>query len=147
MDALIEDAVRDRTEPTYKLRHMTFLGNARQNPIWIDERHRQQPTEIGWYGVPNEAMEPTNPVAEAIYTAFAESIGAIAKRDMGPMRVTANGLTVIKGAPISDETAHVAPPDGSRGSLVPTIRGRGAPGPTVQTNILGTLMPPARQVA
>jgi hypothetical protein len=145
---LIAEANEKRTEPAYRLRHMTFLGNSRQNPIWIDERHRQQSTEIGWYGVPNEAMEPLNAVAEAIYAAFAESIGAIAKRDMGPMRVTASGLAIIKGPPTNDEAVHVMAPDaGGRGSLAPTIRGRGAPGPTVESHILGSIMPPARQVA
>lgn len=146
MTDLIEKANRDQSEPAYKLRHIVYLGERRVNPAWIDERHRQQATEIGWYGVPNEAMEPMNDVAKAIYAAFEESIGAVGKRDLGAVSVTASGLAIIKGAAQIPEAEHTGQTSG-RGNMAPTIRGRGAPAPAVETNILGTIMPPARQVA
>lgn len=147
MLALLEQANREQDEPVYKLRHVVYLGELRVNPIWIDRERRQQPTEIGWYGVPNEAMVPINPVAERIYAAFLQWIGATAVRDLGPMRVTASGLAVIKRGPpslMNPEPRHVAG-HSADGPLAPVIRGRGVQGPGTETHILGTVMPPARQ--
>ncbi|HXT79047.1 MAG TPA: hypothetical protein VN702_05745 [Acetobacteraceae bacterium] len=149
MVALIERASALKTPPSYRLRHMVYFGEMKVNPVWIDRDHRQQATEIDWYGVPNEALEPINDVARAIYAEFATWIAAAAKRDLGQMRVTANGLAIIKGPPQivrPDEAQHVGR-GGVEGPLTPVIRGRTAPGPMAETHILGTVMPPARQTA
>lgn len=133
-----------KSAPQYKLRQMLYMGEKRIMPVWIDRDHRQQPTEIVFYGIPNEAMEPMNGPAEEIYREFSTWIGAFGKRDMGAITVTPAGLTVVKGGPAIHEAQHTGAghiPD----HLVPTIVGRGAPGPVVETHILGSLMPPARQ--
>jgi hypothetical protein len=149
MVTLIEKAIAEKTAPSYRLRHMVYFGEMKVNPVWIDRDHRQQATEIDWYGVPNEALEPINDVAIAIYAEFAVWIAAAGKRDLGEMRVTANGLAIIKGPPQivrTDEAQHVGR-GGVEGPLTPVIRGRTAPGPMAETHILGTVMPPARQTA
>ena len=149
MADLIADAIANSNEPAYRLRSMVYLGDRKIPPIWIDREHRQQPTEIGWYGVPNEAMEPANDAARAIYAAFGESIGATTQRATGPMRITAGGLTILKGAQFADPATDQAPVAApmARNHLEPTIRGRGAPPSRISTHVLGTIMPPAMQQA
>ena len=142
MMELIKQAERNGQEPTYKLRHPVYLGERKINPIWIDRDHRQQPTEIGWFGPPSEAMDPVGQPAEDIYAAFCEWTGAVVKRDLGEIRVTAAGLTIVKGGPAIVEPQHTGAHEG-RGAMVPTIKGRTAQGPRVETRILGTLQPAA----
>lgn len=44
-------------------------------PLWRGADNRTYPTELGWLGIPNLAMEPQNESAQAIMDAFKESIG------------------------------------------------------------------------
>ena len=144
MTQLIIDARVAKKIPTYKLRSTVYLGERKIQPIWIDHEHHQQPTEIGWYDVPNEAMEPLNDEAKGIYTAFAESIGAVKPRAVGKIKVSAGGLTIMQG-PQFVESPQATPGELPPEQVAPIIRGRGAPLPLMETHILGTLMPPARQ--
>lgn len=147
MFRLIDEAAANGENPHYKLRHLVYLGEQKVNPVWIDSAHRQQPTEIVWPGPPNQAMVPVNDTAKRIHAAFLQWIGEEPVADLGPMRVTASGLAIVKGPPgLASDAAEAQHTGGGRsGPLVPQIVGRGAPGPTIETHILGTVMPPARQ--
>lgn len=141
MEELISDAQARGVEPIYTLRQMVFLGEARIQPLWVDSERKSHATEIGWYDIPNQAMEPVNDEAREIYAAFIESIGAIEKPKRAPLRLTAGGLTVRKGGMPAQGGRDVSAPRS------PTIRGRGAPTQGVETRILGTLAAPARQAS
>jgi len=149
MFRLIDEANETGTAPEYQLRHLVYLKEQKVNPVWVDSSHRQQPTHIHWFGVPNQAMVPVNDMANRIHRAFLDSIGEKeVAQDLGPMRVTAGGLAIIKGPPSmigNGEAQHTGGGrmhDTSRGLA---IVGRGAPAKAVETNILGSVFPAARQ--
>lgn len=146
MEALIEKTVQAGVQPTYRLTAKVYLGEQMIQPIYIDRATKMPaPMEIGWWAIPNEYMHPTNPEAEAIHAAFLESIGGAKKHTR--LRVTPGGLVVRSGG---------MPAEGGRDSAAavrtgpdvyhPSIRGKGNESHAVETRILGTLMPPARQM-
>ena len=146
MMELIDDAVLASNKPLYRLRHVVYLGEMKIQPIWVDKDHIQQPTTIGWYGIPNEAMDPQNDVARAIYEQFAIWIAASEKRDLGRIKVTPGGLTIVQGPPElvgAGEAKHT----GGGAPLTPTIERRGPQAGMKETHILGTIMAPAQQTA
>ncbi len=130
MEALIEAAKAAGEEPVYRLVSFVHLGEVKISPIWVDRDRNQQSTEIGWDGIPNEAMIPVNEPAKAIHEAFLTSIGAEKPREMGKIKVTAGGLNIIKGPPdvVAPERPHTGTQSGSRDGLqTATIRrGEGA---------------------
>lgn len=148
---LIAGAQARGDEPLYRLRSIVYLGEQKVMPSWIDRDHRQQPTEIGWLGVPNLAMDPVDSVACDIYAAFSEWIGGVEKPPAEMDRLSPSGLVLIRRGPTTErqqtEAQHTGAETAGRGSLTPTIRGRGAPSNVVERHILGTVMPPARENA
>lgn len=156
MVGLIAEADARGEEPLYRLRSVVYLGEQKIMPSWIDPNHRQQPTEIGWMGVPNMAMEPVNEVAQRIYSAFAEWTGGVDRKaakaagvEVETGRLTPSGLISVRQGEMTkrfSEAQHTGVDTSGRGSLIPTIRGRGGPGQTVERRILGTVMPPAREM-
>lgn len=128
--------------PAYKLIAPTSL-----NERWIPP-YRQLPdkrtvnNEVTWTGVPNDAMVPINPAAEAIFAAWRESTGGPASlvptADVRPFYVTAAGLTV-KGDP--PKRRHVASEPDFRDDLGFANGDPNAP----EVAVLGTIAPKAKQ--
>ena len=149
MLALIAEARENGEKPIYKLINKVYLDEVLVDPIWVGSDHVQRPTEIGWRGIPNQAMRPVNDAAKRIFGAFNESIGG-AMGNEAPLRVTAGGLVVMRrqnGA--MQEALHVGNQRGSAPEYGEGLRlhGRGMPGAIVETRVLGTLAQPARQMA
>ena len=145
MELLITETVAAAVQPTYNLTQKCYLGERIIEPFWLDRATRMtRPTEIGWWGVPNEFMHPTNAQAEAIHALFLTSIGGREKRGQN-LRVTPGGLTVRSGG-LSPEGGRDTAPRVGRDLTEPMIKGRGAEQTYVEQRILGTLMPPARQM-
>ena len=145
MERLIDKTVEAGTQPVYGLTQMVYLGERLVRPYWVDKATRvTRPTEIGWWGVPDEFMRPVNPEAEAIYALLLESIGGRKRRGQ-TLRVTPGGLTVRSGGMNPDGGRDQAPRVG-RDLAAPTVRGNAGEQAYVEQRILGTLMPPARQM-
>ena len=135
--------------PSYRLTNKVLLDEQLIDPVWIDNNHTAQPTEIDWPGVPNEAMVPLNDVAKEIHAAFIESIGSIAKEHQvthDPLKLTKGGL-VVRGAPsaASHETTldrvnqNVQREEGVR------VKHKDQPGRYEEKRILGSIHKPAQQ--
>jgi hypothetical protein len=100
--------------------------------------------------VPNEAMIPVNETAKAIYTAFIESIGSVAREHMVPMdplKVTKGGL-VVRGqaSRAARETTleEIHRPAGFQGDAV-RIKHKDQPGRFREVHVLGTIAQPAQE--
>ncbi len=136
--------------PQYQLRNKVVLAERVIEPFWITSDKKTKPTEIDWFGVPNEAMVPINDTAKEIHTAFMDSIGTV-ERVVPEERlgVTPGGL-VVRNAAVTDtmakrttgEAPHVG--DGkSDDGLV--IHHENEPGRYKAVHVLGTVQEPARQ--
>lgn len=146
MEALIKKTIDEGAEqPVYKLTRACYLGEQMIQPYWTDRATRTtKATEVGWWGVPNEYMHPANEIAEKIHALYLESIDSHKKIAPG-LRVTPGGLVVRSGGMNPDGGRDSAPRVG-RDIHEPSLSGRNGDRPEVQTRILGTLMPPARQM-
>lgn len=147
------DAARaESLQPTYRLRNKVFLDEQLIEPMWIDTDHRAKPTIIGWPGVPNDAMEPQNECAKAIFAAFKDSVGNVGEKDPSPvpkdkLHTTYGGL-VVKTRPPAHELRQVGGayelhPAGGPESVV--IKHKPGQGEYETINVLGNVAAPARQ--
>ena len=75
MTALIVSARENGISPEYGLTATVQLQDQLIVPVWVDAQRVTHQTCIKWDGVPNEAMEPKDETARAIYAAFCDSIG------------------------------------------------------------------------
>jgi len=133
--------------PLYQLRNKVYLEEILIEPVYIDMATKApRPTEIGWPGVPSEAMIPVNDVAKGIHEAFSNSIGSTEwQKKPDTFGITAGGLVVKNGA--------VQPKRGlpsENGNIDPsglTIHRGGRTGDKnfKEIPILGTVAQPARQ--
>ena len=136
--------------PRYRLRNKVHLDEQLVDPGWVDRSHVLQQTEIGWPGVPNEAMIPINEVARQIFAAFVDSIGSVDKQHQvrqQPLKATARGL-IVKGAPSAVQHQTALDP------VLADIKGEGLsikhkqePGGArmKEIQVLGTIAKPAQQ--
>lgn len=144
MEELITQTVKNGVQPVYKLTQKCFLGERMIEPYWIDRATRSaKATEVGWWGIPNEFMHPANAEAEAIHALFLVSIDSNVKR--ANVRITPGGLVVRSGG-LNPEGGRDQAPQVGRDIHEPSLVGRNGDRPEVLTRILGTLMPPARQM-
>lgn len=156
MVVLINEISARGGKPLYQLRGKVLLDEVLVDPQYIDQFHRAQPQQIIWPGIPNEAMDPLNEDAKAIYAEYREWIGGGSPRDLGVAKVTARGLVVMQRGPavfkddmgeaLGPEAQHVGVP-GSSGTGGLQIPGRGQAGQYVEKRVLGTVAEPARQQA
>lgn len=146
MVELIVAAYEANDLPVYTVHHPCYFDEVLVRPLWIDVHHVQRKTEIGWPGVPNEALRPVNEVAKGIHQAFLDSIGGVLKGGDGPMRVTSGGLIMLQGQGGRQTPKEAEQTGAPRGAQGLQIRGRGVPGAEVETAVLGTLHPRARQM-
>lgn len=149
---LIIAARAARRAPKYQLRNKVVLAERVIEPFWITSDKKTKPTEIDWYGIPNEAMVPINETAKAIHKEFMDSIGTVEK--VAPeerLGVTPGGL-VVRNAAVTDTMARRAPgeaphvgdgKDDSADGLV--IHHEDEPGRYKTVKVLGTIQEPARQ--
>ena len=155
MKQLIIGARREGQVPSYRVLAKTLLDNQVVEPMWVDNNHTAQPTEIDWPGVPNDAMLPLNDAAKGIHAEFMASIGSRPASVLGAVPdatldleygITAGGLVVKAGA-IPRQNRRP-----SEGRTLNEVDGEGlalhhkdAPGRFVEKRILGTIAQPARQ--
>lgn len=144
LERLLEDTLRGGVQPIYTLRQVVYLGDRKIQPLWVDRNRVAHPTEIGWWGIPNQYMEPMNDEARAIMALYLESIGDMRKTARN-LRITPGGLTVRSGG-MDPEGGRDAAPRVGRDVYAPTLVGRGSEVKTVELRILGSLMPPAQQI-
>lgn len=113
MWGLIVDAQKandpDR-KPSYKLTSKIYFNERFIEPFKVVDKKAVH-NEITWTGVPNDAMQPMNDVANEIFAAWRESTGGpvqlIPTADNRPLFVTAAGLTV-RGDPPKRQQAVAA---------------------------------------
>jgi hypothetical protein len=149
MVQLIVEARAAGQIPRYTLKHKVYLDEVLVDPIWVGSDHIQRPTGIEWPGVPNEAMQPANDVAEGIFKAFSDSIGTLPANHQQPERenkVTPGGL-VVHGRPIARPAASAEPSNGLSGEGGLRIAHLERPGAHKEVRVLGTVAPAARQQA
>jgi hypothetical protein len=128
----------------YQLKRKVVLDEQLIEPMWVHPvSKKQMHTTLCWPGVPNEAMEPMNDAAREVFALFVTSVGGIQKKNER-QRVTPRGVVIVEGqAPTQREAPQVGTGGGTLGVK---ITGRGQPGEVIQTNILGTIAAPARQI-
>ena len=163
MTALIVSARESGIRPEYGLTATVQLQDQLIVPVWVDAQRVTHQTCIKWDGVPNEAMEPKDETARAIYTAFCDSIGksygAVARMqpvDRKGNIVTPGGHvfeslpTIPKGYTGGELTVEPgALPDLGMPHNGLEVLGRAPGGMTnreVKIPVLGTVAEPARQL-
>lgn len=166
MNSLIIEARAEKRVPTYQLRNKIFLNEQVIEPFFMTRDRKMAPTEIDFWGVPNEVMVPMNDTAKTIYQAFRESIGTVkgvqgvanALPGTDEIAFTRGGLVVRNGAVNASMRAHNSPE--AAGAPVPQMPAYEDPdnhdyqpmrinsddhkAGYRNENILGTIAPPAR---
>ena len=165
MMTLIAEAWRDQTKPEYELSGKVHLADQMIEPLWTDALKKTHRTKVVWYGPPNKAMSPVpgNVAAEAIHAAMREWIGQAPGVVAHIRQVDPKGRLVTPGGNVFQDLEPI-PKDFGRHVLVIEegarppqevphngleIAGRGPSGQTFKTqevSILGTNVPPARQL-
>lgn len=143
MTELIHAARARREIPTYILVNKVVLDEQLIEPMWIAPDKSVKRTEIGWPGVPNEAMKPLNAVAEDIFAAFLESIGSAGPQENRNLRVSPNGVVYMDGR--SRQPARTIVEQEPNGEGVQVL-GRGDGGVRVTKQVLGTWAAPAVEI-
>ena len=129
------------TLPRYVLKAGTYLEERWIDPTWIDRNHVQRRAEIGWPGVPNEAMEPESEEAREIFLAYRIWIGGPTERVTHP--AGKGGSLRVMHEPEGGTVPHVGRPRNPDLEIL----GRGVPGEIKETAVLGTIAKPARQIS
>lgn len=156
MERLLVAARASGSVPSYEVTSVIQLDDQLIKPSWIGNDHVARPTEVDWFGVPNEALRPINDVARGIYEAFRESIG-------GPVDhqgiIDANEAALRGQQPQMSSSGVVVRGANKRQTTQQQVEGRqleeggvrlrheadGDPNRGRYVRILGKTMPPARQ--
>lgn len=127
--------------PRYRLTKTQYLNEMRIEPQYVNTvTHTVDDQVITWDEAPNEAMEPVNDVARAIYAAFCESIGATVLKEKPEDRSFAR---TAKGNIMGVRGQSNAPADGFGAPMRdPRVRPDKA-GTVKHVNVLGTVAAPA----
>lgn len=153
---LILEAHKNGRTATYQLTHKVVLADELIEPFWLDTDHTAKPTVIDWNGAPNGAMIPMNETAKAIFEQFKVSVGstdsAVPARPMG---MTPGGLVVHGGAvPKRRGDAGRLPQYGENATAESmreqsglSVHHKTAAGQSQPTHILGSIFPPATEIA
>lgn len=144
METLLISARAEGRIPEYELIAAVYLEERLVFPFYQDSNNLQRKTRIEWPLAPNEAMVPMNEIARDIFNAYMESIGGRTTEGVRPMtesRTAAGSLNVLHEGALRT-VPQVGRP---RGEL--RLVGEGQVGAVVETNILGTVAAPARQLA
>ena len=145
---ILEYLARDEM-PTYELTRAVYLAEELVEPTYTDRDHVMRRTQIEWAGIPNEAMSPLNEPARAIHTAFMGWIG-------GPTPNVARAVDKFQARDQQSQSGLkvLHKPDVAQTPMVTRNRnagvtriGRRQAGDVVETNVLGTVAEPARQIA
>lgn len=140
MVAAILAARANALTPEYELKGEVYLEEQRVMPVYVDRYHVRRTTRIGWPGVPNQAMEPANPVAREIFGHFLDSIGSAALAVDDPLR---GGLVVLGRETAVPEVPEMAPGSRPYGLEIRQVEPVGeAKEPPV--HVLGSIAPPLR---
>ncbi len=95
------------SKPIYKLTSKIYFNERFIEPYRLVDKKAVN-NEITWTGVPNDAMQPVNDVAQAIFAAWRESTGGpvqlVPTADTRPLYMTPQGLTV-RGDPPKRQVA------------------------------------------
>lgn len=152
MAQLIVKARVDKTPAIYIVRAKTHLANRLLEPMYIARDHSLHDNEIEWDSVPNEALEPVNDVAKAIFQAFKDSIGAAEWQAPEDRYGVTRGGLVVKGAAadaanrgmrVANTALSGAPIDTGDGLRVRHDSQTGRMNPV---NILGDIAAPAQRM-
>jgi hypothetical protein len=166
MTALLIEARAERKVPTYQLRNKIYLNEQLIEPFYVAADKTAHPTEIDFWGVPNEVMVPVNDVAREIFAAFRESIGTV-KGVQGvanllpredDIAITRGGLVVRNSAinsgmrkatperPVYNEGPMKSAYEADDPSFQPiNVHHKNEGGKFKQVAVLGTIHPPALQ--
>lgn len=140
-----DNASAQANTPEYELTREVFLEEQLVQPTYIGADRVIRRQKIGWPKVPNQAMVPVNEPAREIYAAYLESVGGVVKEGKTPERVDSRNLQVFQDGKLQSIPQARNARNANSGSL--SLRGHAIPGAVVETPVLGTVHPPARQVA
>lgn len=86
--------------PFYRLKNVIQLNHSAIQPFYIDPATKSaKETEIGFDGIPNEAMIPINDLAKRVYAIYRTWIGNLKKVvPEDRLGITSTGVTVRNGA-------------------------------------------------
>ncbi len=144
LEALMVDVYAQNLEPEYEVTAACYLDEQLIDATWTDERHILRRTTIVWMGIPNEAMRPVNEIARRVHDEFLTSIGGetapINRPDLGR-----KSLRVLHRDGALDGGPSVG--DGQPKGMMRITGREGVSGQITMTNVLGTVAPPARQLA
>lgn len=145
---LIEQAKADGRMPSYRLLNKIYFDEVLVDPVWVNPVTKApEATEVDWPGIPNEAMQPINEVAEEIFREFKNSIGNYAHPVKDEkMGITPGGL-VVKGGAVQHRRELKIEPDFTPNEGGLSIKHKGKPGQYKEVRILGHVAAPARQSA
>lgn len=146
METLILDARANDDVPEYELTGAVYLDEVLVPATYIDNTHIRRRTKIAWPNVPNEHMAPANEVAKAISRAFMRSIGGatlVAQKETSTLKVRDGGLSILHKESVEKSAPEVGRP---RGGDLRVLR-KQSEGEIIETNVLGSIADPARQIA
>lgn len=146
METLILDARANDEVPEYELTGAVYLDEVLVAATYIDSAHIRRRTKIAWPNVPNEHMAPTNEAARGISRSFMRSIGGAtltAQPTSGLLKTREGGLSVLHKEATEKSAPEVGKPRGTDLRII----GRHQPGEIIETQVLGSVAQPARQLA
>lgn len=147
MESLILEYRAKGEFPIYDLSRTVYLDEVLVAPSYVDANHVQKVQRIEWAGVPDESMTPIGDAAKAIHAAYMRSIGGRTKTEKVPYsRATANpNLRVVSEEGRQKEAPQVGRGQGGESNL--RVVRPNQPGQVTETQVLGTVARPARQIA
>lgn len=147
MTALIARAKADGHVPEYQLTRGCYLEEQWIESTYIGSDRVVRKQVIGWSKVPSVSFIPMNDTAREIFASFLESVGGLSHEGQRPTEaVTGSGgnLRVFQDGKLQN-IPEARSSRGGQSNL--SLRGHAIPGQVVETAVLGTVHPAARQIA
>ena len=167
---LIIAARAEKKVVTYQLRNKVVINERLIEPFFSNSAHQAVPTEIDFWGIPNDAMVPVSPAAKEIFAAFKDSVGTVqgvkgvesGLPGDDQLALTRGGLVVRNGAVSQTMAARQMPERPAWEGPMPAyeeapqthgepnyeplrVSSDGQKGKLTAVNILGTIAPAAQQ--
>jgi hypothetical protein len=140
MTALLVTARERGEDAHYRVTKTMFLNETRVEPQWFNQATKtMEDMLIRWNDIPNEWMEPVNPIARDIHSAYMLSIGnTVSKRNDDPTPWVRSDKRLFVGMSPEQRAQR------SEGNFAdPRLAGRGSNITKKSTHILGTVAQPA----
>lgn len=147
MNVLIAEANARGDVPEYELIRECYIEEQLISATYIGADRVVRRQVIGWGKIPNQAMVPINDVARAIYAEYLRSVGGKPTEGQMPSKDRAGHLKVFTNGKLESIPEARAPGQRMHNVGGLSLRGNALPGQVIETAVLGSVHPAAKQIA